>query len=103
MFPDTLKQSIITPVIKKPNIDGNVLKNYRPVANMKILSKVLESAYEPYTTSTTTTTDNNNNKEDVFQMLLIDVPNSIQHCLFLWYHKIMESICERSTHHIQLF
>ena len=33
-FPDTLKQSIITPVLKKSSLDHNILKHYRPVANM---------------------------------------------------------------------
>ena len=44
IFPNALKQSIITPVIKKPNLDNNMLKNYRPVANMKFMSKVIEKA-----------------------------------------------------------
>ena len=57
VFPDTLKQSIITPVIKKPNLDGNVLKNYRPVANMKFLSKVVEKAAS---NQVTTYVDNHN-------------------------------------------
>ncbi|XP_072024913.1 uncharacterized protein [Amphiura filiformis] len=43
-FPDTLKQSIITPVLKKSNLDHNILKHYRPVANIKFLSKVIEKA-----------------------------------------------------------
>ena len=43
-FPDTLKQSIITPVLKKSNLDHNILKHYRPVANIKFISKVIEKA-----------------------------------------------------------
>ena len=38
-FPSALKESIITPVIKKSNADRNSLKNYRPVANLPFLSK----------------------------------------------------------------
>ena len=38
-----LKESIITPVIKKSNADRNS-KNYRPVANLPFLSKVIEKA-----------------------------------------------------------
>ena len=44
IFPNALKQSIITPVIKKPNLDNNMLKNYRLVGNMKFMSKVIEKA-----------------------------------------------------------
>ena len=43
-FPSALKKSIITPVIKKSNADRNSLKNYRPVANLPFLSKVIEKA-----------------------------------------------------------
>ena len=43
-FPSALKESIITPVIKKSNADRNSLKNYRPVANLRFLSKVIEKA-----------------------------------------------------------
>ena len=43
-FPSALKESIITPVIKKINADRNSLKNYRPVANLPFLSKVIEKA-----------------------------------------------------------
>jgi len=44
MFPSALKQSIITPVIKKSSLDRNSLKSYRPVANLPFLSKVIEKA-----------------------------------------------------------
>ena len=42
VFPDTLKHAIIGPLIKKPSLDRNTLKNYRPVSNIKFLSKVME-------------------------------------------------------------
>ena len=43
-FPDTLKQSIITPVLKKSSLDLNILKHYTPVANIKFMSKVIKKA-----------------------------------------------------------
>ena len=39
-FPDKLKHAIITPVIKKQNLDANELKNF--VSNIPYLSKVIE-------------------------------------------------------------
>ena len=33
------KSSVIIPLIKKPGLDSEVLKNYRPVANLPFLSK----------------------------------------------------------------
>ena len=40
--PDLFKQASITPLLKKPSLDRNVLKNYRPVSNLPFLSKILE-------------------------------------------------------------
>jgi retron-type reverse transcriptase len=41
-FPDSMKQAIVKPLIKKSSLDRNDLKNYRPVSNLSVLSKVLE-------------------------------------------------------------
>ena len=40
--PEVFKQASITPLLKKPSLDRNVLKNYRPVSNLPFLSKILE-------------------------------------------------------------
>ena len=32
----------MTPIIKKPGLDAEILKNYRPVSNLSFLSKVIE-------------------------------------------------------------
>ena len=42
IFPDIWKQAIINPLIKKPSLDSNELKNYRPVANISFMSKLIE-------------------------------------------------------------
>ena len=44
VFPEILKQAIITPVLKKTNLDPNTLKHYRPVSNIKFISKIIEKA-----------------------------------------------------------
>ena len=36
------KSSIVIPFIKKPGLDREMLKNYRPVSNLSFLSKVIE-------------------------------------------------------------
>ena len=36
--------ALISPLIKKANLDQNELKNYRPVSNLPFLSKLLEKA-----------------------------------------------------------
>ena len=39
---DGLKDSVITPILKKAGLDPEVLKNYRPVCNILYLSKLIE-------------------------------------------------------------
>ncbi|XP_072025396.1 uncharacterized protein [Amphiura filiformis] len=39
-----LKQAIVTPILKKPNLDWNNLQNYRPVSNIAFIGKVIEKA-----------------------------------------------------------
>ena len=40
--PDSFTEAIIRPLLKKPGLDKEVLKSYRPVSNLAFLSKVLE-------------------------------------------------------------
>jgi hypothetical protein len=40
--PASFKKAVIRPLLKKPDLDPEVLKNYRPVSNLPFLSKVLE-------------------------------------------------------------
>ena len=40
-FPISCKSSIVILFIKKPGLDREMLKNYRPVSNLSFLSKVI--------------------------------------------------------------
>ena len=42
IFPDSFKFSIVRPLLKKPSLDQNNLKNYRPVSNLSFFSKIFE-------------------------------------------------------------
>ena len=42
--PECLKHAIISPLLKKQNLDQNELKNYRPVSNLSFISKLIEKA-----------------------------------------------------------
>ena len=42
IVPLSLKTALIRPLLKKPGLDKEVLKNYRPVSNLSFISKVLE-------------------------------------------------------------
>ena len=41
-FPSHCKDSLVIPLLKKPSLHCNNLKNYRPVSNLSFISKVLE-------------------------------------------------------------
>ena len=40
--PDAFKFAVVTPLIKKPNVPSNDLKNYRPVFGLSFVSKLVE-------------------------------------------------------------
>ncbi len=44
VFPMDLKQTIVTPILKKTTLDCNDLNNYRPVSNIGFIGKVIERA-----------------------------------------------------------
>ena len=41
-IPDAFKSAVVTPLIKKPNLPSNDLKNYRPVSGLSFISKLVE-------------------------------------------------------------
>ena len=41
-MPEILKQAILKPLLKKPSLDSNDLKNYRPISNLRFISKTIE-------------------------------------------------------------
>ena len=42
IFPDSLKQAIVRPRLKKPTLNPDDLNSYRPISNLSFLSKVLQ-------------------------------------------------------------
>ena len=42
MFPDVHKTAIVTPLLKKPTLDPNDLRSFRPVSNLSFVSKIIE-------------------------------------------------------------
>ena len=41
-FPVAFKSAVVMPLFKKPTLDGDILKNFRPVSNLPYLSKLIE-------------------------------------------------------------
>ena len=42
VFSSVFKETIVKPLLKKPSLDPNSLKNYRPISSLSFLSKVTE-------------------------------------------------------------
>ena len=42
VFPDTFKSAYVTPILKKSGLAEDDAKNYRPISNLSVLSKLLE-------------------------------------------------------------
>ena len=42
VFPDVHKIALVTPLLKKPTLDVNDFKSYRPVSNLSFVSKLIE-------------------------------------------------------------
>jgi len=42
IFPLLFKIAIVTPPLKKPDLNCNVPRSYRPICNLSVLSKLLE-------------------------------------------------------------
>ena len=42
IFPTQFKSAVVKPLIKKPTLDCEVLKNFRPISNLPFLSKLIE-------------------------------------------------------------
>ena len=41
-MPEILKQAILKPWLKKPSLDSNDFNNYRPISNLRFISKTIE-------------------------------------------------------------
>ena len=42
IFPTGFKSAVVKPLLKKPTLDYEVLKNFRPISNLTFLSKLIE-------------------------------------------------------------
>ena len=42
MVPAVFKHAVVTPVLKKQNLDATMVSNYRPISKLPFLAKLLE-------------------------------------------------------------
>ena len=43
-FPFSLKTAVLSPLLKKASLDHEVHANYRPISNLKVISKIIEKS-----------------------------------------------------------
>ena len=41
-FPSSLKTAVLSRLLKKANLDHEILANYRPISNLKVISKIID-------------------------------------------------------------
>ena len=41
-FPRSLKSAVLSPLLKKPSLNHELLRNFRPISNLKVVSKIIE-------------------------------------------------------------
>ena len=41
-LPPSLKEAVLSPLLKKPSLDHETLANIRPISNLKMVSKIIE-------------------------------------------------------------
>ena len=41
-LPYSLKTAVLSPLLKKPSLDHELLGNYKPISNLKVISKIIE-------------------------------------------------------------
>ena len=43
-MPESLKSAVLLPLLKKKNADHEIFSNFRPISNLKLISKLIEKA-----------------------------------------------------------
>ena len=43
-MPESLKSAMLLPLLKKKNADHEIFSNFRPISNLKLISKLIEKA-----------------------------------------------------------
>ena len=56
-MPSSYKEAILTPILKKPDLNTEDLKNYRPISSLSYVSKLIEKVVAKQITNYVSTND----------------------------------------------
>ena len=97
-FHPTLKESVISPLLKKPTLDKEELSNYRPISNLSLISKITKRVIKSHLTDHLTSNSLLNShqsaycKTSFYRNSSFVHPRSPRRC-----NRITESIMSSST------
>ena len=66
-FPTAFKHAQVTPILKKPGLDGTEPANYRPISNLNVISKILERLVLARLTAHVSNSPNLNSLQSVYR------------------------------------
>jgi hypothetical protein len=92
IFPPSFKQSIVSPLLKKPNLDKNNLSNYRPISNLSFLSKLTERIVKDRLTTHLGKHSLFNKYQSAYRMF-----HSTETVLLSLHNSIIQSFCKQQV------
>ena len=90
--PLSFQQSVVSPLLKKPNLDKDNLSNYRPISNLSLLSKLTERIVK----SRLTEHLNNNSLFNTFQSAYTTF-RSTETVLLSLHDSIIRAMCNKQV------
>ena len=73
-FPSHFESALVSPLLKKPSLDKDSMKNYRPVSNLSFLSKVLEKVVVNQLNSHLNRSNTFNHYQSAYRKFQLKVP-----------------------------
>ena len=67
LMPNSMKNAVLSPLLKKPSLDFEIFSNFRPVSNLKFLSKVIEKVAAMRLTNYLCDNDLNENLQSAYK------------------------------------
>ena len=86
-FPTHFKSALVSPLLKKPTLNRDDMKNYRPVSNLSFLSKILEKLVASHLNSHINSSHTSNDYQSAYRKF-----HSTETALLKIHNDILSSI-----------